>query len=63
VIRTEEFGNVNKEEFLTILERGRRRLLFLDFRDPAKLLAIAAVAAIIPFVSGVGVAPIITLAT
>ena len=37
VIRTEEFGNVNNEEFLTILERGRRRLLFLDFRDPAKL--------------------------
>ena len=37
VIRTEEFGNVNKEEFLTILERGRRRLVFLDFRDPAKL--------------------------
>jgi len=37
VIRTEEFGNANKEEFLTILERGRRRLLFLDFRDPAKL--------------------------
>ncbi len=37
VIRTEEFGNVNQEEFLTILERGRRRLLFLDFRDPAKL--------------------------
>ncbi len=37
VIRTEEFGNVNNEEFLTILARARRRLLFLDFRDPAKL--------------------------
>ncbi len=37
VIRTDEFGNVNREEFVTILERGRRRLLYLDFRDPAKL--------------------------
>ncbi|MGZ4934574.1 MAG: radical SAM/SPASM domain-containing protein [Halobacteriota archaeon] len=37
VIRTEEFGNVNNEAFATILERGRRRLLSLDFRDPAKL--------------------------
>ncbi len=37
VIRTEEFGNVNKEDFLTILARGRRRLLFLDFRDLGKL--------------------------
>ncbi len=37
VIRTNEFGNVNQESLSTILERGRRRLLFLDFRDPAKL--------------------------
>ncbi len=37
VIRTEEFGNVNEEEFLAIVNRGRRRLLSLDFRDPASL--------------------------
>jgi MoaA/NifB/PqqE/SkfB family radical SAM enzyme len=37
VIRTKEFGNVNQEQFSVILERGRRRLLFLDFRDSSKL--------------------------
>ncbi len=37
VIRTEEFGNVNQEPFNLLLERGKRRLLCLDFRDTSKL--------------------------
>jgi radical SAM protein with 4Fe4S-binding SPASM domain len=37
VIRTTEFGNIRDEPFATLLERGRRRLLYLDFRDPERL--------------------------
>lgn len=37
VIRTKEFGNIRDEPFRVLLERGRRKLLFLDFRDPARL--------------------------
>ena len=37
VIRTEEFGNVNNEGLEVILEGGKNRLLYLDFRDPNKL--------------------------
>ncbi|MFX0077241.1 MAG: SPASM domain-containing protein, partial [Candidatus Hermodarchaeota archaeon] len=37
VIRTHEFGNVNDEKFEVLIEKRKRRLLFLDFRDPSKL--------------------------
>ncbi|MDY6865910.1 MAG: radical SAM protein [Halobacteriota archaeon] len=37
VIRTKEFGNFNDESLEVILEKGRNRLLYLDFRDPDKL--------------------------
>ena len=37
VIRTQEFGNVNDEKLEKLIERKRRRLLLLDFRDPSKL--------------------------
>lgn len=37
VIRTEEFGNVNKESLENIIDRNKNRLLHLDFRDTSKL--------------------------
>lgn len=37
VIRTEEFGNVNDEKLEILVEKKKRRLLFLDFRDPTNL--------------------------
>jgi radical SAM protein with 4Fe4S-binding SPASM domain len=37
VIRTQEFGNVNDERLEVLIEKHRKRLLFLDFRDPSKL--------------------------
>ncbi|MHA2185734.1 MAG: radical SAM protein, partial [Promethearchaeota archaeon] len=37
VIRTEEFGNVNDEKLEVLIERTKRRLLLLDFRDPSNL--------------------------
>ena len=37
VIRTQEFGNVNDDKLETLIERKKRRLLLLDFRDPSKL--------------------------
>jgi len=37
VIRTHEFGNVNDENLEVLVENRKRRLLFLDFRDPSKL--------------------------
>jgi len=37
VIRTKEFGNVNEEKLEVLIEKNKRRLLFLDFRDPSKL--------------------------
>jgi radical SAM protein with 4Fe4S-binding SPASM domain len=37
VIRTQEFGNVNNEKLEVLINRRRKRLLFLDFRDPSKL--------------------------
>lgn len=37
VIRTKEFGNINQEPFDLLLEKGKRRLLCLDFRDISKL--------------------------
>lgn len=37
VIRTQEFGNVNNEKLEVLIESQKRRLLFLDFRDPSKL--------------------------
>ncbi|MHA2008245.1 MAG: radical SAM/SPASM domain-containing protein [Promethearchaeota archaeon] len=37
VIRTHEYGNVNEENLEVLIERTKRRLLLLDFRDPSKL--------------------------
>ena len=37
VIRTEEFGNVNDDSIENLIERGKPRLLYLDFRDEANL--------------------------
>ncbi|MFX1574495.1 MAG: radical SAM/SPASM domain-containing protein [Promethearchaeota archaeon] len=37
VIRTQEFGNVYDEKLEVLIEKNKRRLLFLDFRDPFKL--------------------------
>ena len=37
VIRTEEFGNVFNEKLEVLIEKKKKRLLFLDFRDPSKL--------------------------
>ncbi len=37
VIRTQEFGNVNEEKLEVLIEKRKKRLLFLDFRDPSKL--------------------------
>lgn len=37
VIRTQEFGNVNDENLEVLIEKTKRRLLFLDFRDTSKL--------------------------
>ncbi len=37
VIRTQEFGNVNDQKLEILIEKSKRRLLFLDFRDPSKL--------------------------
>lgn len=37
VIRTQEFGNVNDEKLEKLIEKHKKRLLFLDFRDPSKL--------------------------
>ncbi len=37
VIRTREFGNIHEEELGVLVQRHRRRLLFLDFRRPEAL--------------------------
>ncbi|MBD3339574.1 MAG: radical SAM protein [Candidatus Lokiarchaeota archaeon] len=37
VIRTKEFGNIRDKPLENLVEEKRRRLLFLDFRDPSKL--------------------------
>ncbi|MFW9949453.1 MAG: radical SAM/SPASM domain-containing protein [Candidatus Thorarchaeota archaeon] len=37
VIRTQEFGNVNNKALETLIEKHRKKLLFLDFRNPSKL--------------------------
>ncbi|MBD3197525.1 MAG: radical SAM protein [Candidatus Lokiarchaeota archaeon] len=37
VIRTQEFGNVNEEKLDLLIERNKKRLLFLDFRNLSKL--------------------------
>ncbi len=37
VIRTQEFGNVNNEKLEVLIEKHKKRLLFLDFRDLSKL--------------------------
>jgi len=37
VIRTHEFGNVKDEKLEDLVKKRRRRLLFLDFREPSKL--------------------------
>ncbi|MFW9822841.1 MAG: radical SAM/SPASM domain-containing protein [Candidatus Thorarchaeota archaeon] len=37
VIRTQEFGNVNHEKLEILIEKYKKRLLFLDFRDSSKL--------------------------
>ncbi|MBY8986724.1 MAG: radical SAM protein [Candidatus Lokiarchaeota archaeon] len=37
VIRTREFGNINEESLESIINRTKKRLLHLDFRDPSKL--------------------------
>ncbi len=37
VIRTMEFGNVNDEGIETLVDKHRRRLMFMDFRDPATM--------------------------
>lgn len=37
VIRTKEFGNLNDEKLDVLIERTKKRLLMLDFRDPSKL--------------------------
>ncbi len=37
VIRTEEFGNINQKKFEDIIDKGKKRLLYLDFRDSSKL--------------------------
>ena len=37
VIRTKEFGNIHSEKLDVLIEKKKRRLLFLDFRDPSKL--------------------------
>jgi radical SAM protein with 4Fe4S-binding SPASM domain len=37
VIRTKEFGNVNDLNLEVLIEKAKRRLLFLDFRNPSNL--------------------------
>ncbi len=37
VIRTEEFGNIHEEKLEVLVEKTKKRLLFLDFRDLSKL--------------------------